>query len=70
MDYKSLADAGFIVDAKLEKRDGIYYLKDGEDDYNLSIILDHLVNKDIRLTVISREVLMDIEKAVINNIEN
>ena len=70
MDYKALAEAGFIVDAKLLKIDGVYYLEDDGEKYSLNEILDHLLLKDIRLTVISRDVLLDIEKSVINNIEN
>lgn len=70
MDYKALADAGFIADAKLIKSGETYYLEDGGIQYDLSAILDYLLGKDIRLTVISRDVLLDIEKAVVNDIKN
>lgn len=70
MDYKSLAEAGFLVDAKLVKKENIYSLESDGNEYSLNDILDHLVGKEIRLTVISRDVLLDMERAVVGHIEN
>lgn len=66
MDAKFLADSGFIADSKLVKENDVYYLVDDDQKIDLTEILNLMCGKEVRLTIISRDTLLDIEKAVVN----
>ena len=66
MDAKFLADSSFIADSKLVKENDVYYLVDDDQKIDLTEILNLMCGKEVRLTIISRDTLLDIEKAVVN----
>jgi len=67
MNVEAYAKAGLVADAVILKEGDTFYLEDEGVRICLTDLLNILVGSSVRITVVKREVLLDLEKAIVQS---